>query len=389
MVFNKNTLFSLFFSLFYLIVCFFPRLVSAETIYFIHQDHLSSTNLVTNQGGEVVSRQNYYPYGSDRVSQGDIPTERQYTSQVSDKNQTGLYYYNARYYDPKVAVFTQADRKNDSPNAYQFVSSNPTNNIDPSGNQCKGSNCVKSFGPPSQEAVVDLGRIMMEKFNGQCIKCYEDNAYEALFFARIMELIPEAFEKANNLTISSQQAKKMELKMESMGEDPNNPSDYIIDYSKKYLAMGPGIFSRLGEPLDKFSLSQFLSIWGSESVFSNMGVINNSKNVGFGTNAYKGMPIIAVEGRYETWDDLYDPLLSLEALVYNARYFEETSRITDSDLSWIDRYNYKSETWMKKFNLYMESFDEFSQLHPEYSFLTENMVKPLPNIMENKKPEPL
>jgi len=36
---------------------------ASETLTFIHQDHLSSTILATNEQGEVVSRQSYYPCG--------------------------------------------------------------------------------------------------------------------------------------------------------------------------------------------------------------------------------------------------------------------------------------------------------------------------------------
>jgi RHS repeat-associated protein len=107
---------------------------ASESTYFIHQDHLGSTSLVTNQGGEVVSQQVYYPYGSTRakVSESQRVTEREYTGQVSDQDQTGLYYYNARYYDPQIAKFTQAD-VNQGPNRYLYVSNNPVKLIDPNG----------------------------------------------------------------------------------------------------------------------------------------------------------------------------------------------------------------------------------------------------------------
>jgi RHS repeat-associated protein len=36
------------------------------------------------------------------------PTQRRYTGQINYIG-TGLYFYNARYYDPALARFTQAD----------------------------------------------------------------------------------------------------------------------------------------------------------------------------------------------------------------------------------------------------------------------------------------
>ncbi|MFC1600601.1 RHS repeat domain-containing protein [Patescibacteria group bacterium] len=113
----------------------FPSSVFAEgTFYYIHQDHLSSTAMVSDEQGDIVSKQTYYPYGSVRGTQGTLPTERQYTSQVSDADQTGLYYYNARYYDPLIGKFTQADTQG-GPNRYMYVSNNPIRYIDPSGHQ--------------------------------------------------------------------------------------------------------------------------------------------------------------------------------------------------------------------------------------------------------------
>ena len=106
-----------------------------EQVNYIHQDHLGSTSLVTRNTGQVVSQQVYFPYGSTRTTNGTLPTEREYTSQISDQDLTGLYYYNARYYNPQIAKFTQADSQGDTLNKYAYVGNNPVTKIDPSGNQ--------------------------------------------------------------------------------------------------------------------------------------------------------------------------------------------------------------------------------------------------------------
>jgi len=124
-------------SLLFIVFCLFLTVSEAkaeETLYFIHQDHLGSTALVTSNTGEVVSKQVYYPYGTTRAEAGNQPTERTYTSQVSDVNETGLYYYNARYYNPTIAKFTQADAAIDGTNKYAYVANNPIKYIDPTGN---------------------------------------------------------------------------------------------------------------------------------------------------------------------------------------------------------------------------------------------------------------
>ena len=113
---------------------------AAEKLNFIHQDHLGSTALVTDSTGKVVSKQSYYPYGTTRSQTSDVGSkklERQYTGQISDEDETGLYYYNARYYDPTLAKFTQADSLNDGLNKYTYVANNPIVFSDPTGNQCE------------------------------------------------------------------------------------------------------------------------------------------------------------------------------------------------------------------------------------------------------------
>src|SRR3989338_3313232 len=107
---------------------------TATTLTFIHQDQLGSTAMVTDATVHVVSRKVYYPYGTIRSTEGESSTERGYTGQISDTDQTGLLYYNARYYDPIIAKFTTADKAGDTLNKYAYVGNNPTVNTDPSGN---------------------------------------------------------------------------------------------------------------------------------------------------------------------------------------------------------------------------------------------------------------
>ena len=56
-------------------------LKAAETLSFVHQDHLGSTTLVTDIQGKKVSKQVYYPYGETRTTEGTLATERHYTGQ--------------------------------------------------------------------------------------------------------------------------------------------------------------------------------------------------------------------------------------------------------------------------------------------------------------------
>jgi len=72
---------------------------TGNALYYLHSDHLGSTSLTTNSNGNVVARQNYYPFGQIRPGgTGTMPTDIGFTSQRLDA--TGLMHYRARYYDP-------------------------------------------------------------------------------------------------------------------------------------------------------------------------------------------------------------------------------------------------------------------------------------------------
>ena len=114
-----------------------PAAYAGDSLYFIHTDHLGSTVAVTDEDGEIVSQNRHFPYGEDRlpaVSGQLSATERNYTSQIKD-NETSLYYYNARYYDPALGTFVSADPVGDGFNRFGYVHGNPLAYVDPSGGQ--------------------------------------------------------------------------------------------------------------------------------------------------------------------------------------------------------------------------------------------------------------
>ncbi|MCB1191452.1 MAG: RHS repeat-associated core domain-containing protein [Leptospiraceae bacterium] len=119
-----------------------------EGMYFMHTDHLRSVTAITDPKGEMVASMDidsgksiisYDPYGEiDRKnSSGPDIFRYKYTGQEEDR-ETGLYYYKARYYDPKVGRFIEPDSllKSDTAfgmNPYMYVDGNPISYNDPSG----------------------------------------------------------------------------------------------------------------------------------------------------------------------------------------------------------------------------------------------------------------
>jgi len=76
-------------------------------------------------------------YGDCRFSQGTLGTDKRFTGQRLDN--TGLYYYGARYYDPTIGRFISADTIVPNPadpqslNRYSYCINNPLKYTDPSG----------------------------------------------------------------------------------------------------------------------------------------------------------------------------------------------------------------------------------------------------------------
>jgi len=75
-------------------------------LYYLHGDHLGSVSLMTGATGNLISSQEFKPWGEVR-SGGVGQTTLNYTGQRKDD--TGLLYYHARYYDPVLARFISPD----------------------------------------------------------------------------------------------------------------------------------------------------------------------------------------------------------------------------------------------------------------------------------------
>jgi RHS repeat-associated protein len=69
----------------------------STTMYIIHADHLTGTNVVTDANGDVVEVADYYPYGNERISSGSFEEQRKFAGTEYDSG-TGLNYMGARYY---------------------------------------------------------------------------------------------------------------------------------------------------------------------------------------------------------------------------------------------------------------------------------------------------
>ena len=105
---------------------------------YVCQDQLGSTVLTADNNGVTLATVAYFPFGATRTSSGTPNTDELFTGQRLD--QTGLYYYGARYYDASIGRFISADSVVQSflnpqcLNRYSYCINNPLKYVDPTGN---------------------------------------------------------------------------------------------------------------------------------------------------------------------------------------------------------------------------------------------------------------
>jgi RHS repeat-associated protein len=114
----------------------------SSTLEFILGDHLGSTSLTTDSAGTVTAEMRYTPWGEVRYTSGIMPTDYTYTGQYSNVPDFGLMFYNARWYDPQLGRFAQADtiiplqtQGTQAWDRYAYVNNNPLKYTDPSGHE--------------------------------------------------------------------------------------------------------------------------------------------------------------------------------------------------------------------------------------------------------------
>ncbi|MGB4595951.1 MAG: RHS repeat-associated core domain-containing protein [Anaerolineaceae bacterium] len=107
-------------------------------VSYLYGDQLGSVNAVADGSGALVSKTLYHPWGTTRYLQGITPTDYAYTGQMQEDD---IYFYNARWYDPALGRFIQADtfvptaQGTQGFDRYAYVNNNPLLYTDPSGHR--------------------------------------------------------------------------------------------------------------------------------------------------------------------------------------------------------------------------------------------------------------
>jgi RHS repeat-associated protein len=133
-----------------------------KDLFFFHPDHLGSSHYITDTNGKLFEHLEYFAFGETWVEEA-TNTQRTpflFTGKELDE-ETGLYYFGARYYDPRTSVWQSADPAlpkylNSRQSGGVFVShnlglfsyahNNPVMYIDPDG-ETPYTFYIRSFAP--------------------------------------------------------------------------------------------------------------------------------------------------------------------------------------------------------------------------------------------------
>ena len=105
--------------------------------FYYHPDHLGSSSYITNLDGEVVQHIEYVPFGEVFVEERNNIWNTPYLFNAKEfDEETGLYYYGARYYEPRVSLWISTDpmqEKTSNITTYAYCINNPVAYIDHDG----------------------------------------------------------------------------------------------------------------------------------------------------------------------------------------------------------------------------------------------------------------
>ena len=108
-----------------------------EDIFYYHTDHLGSTSYITDAKANVAQFDAYLPYGELLVDEHSSTEEMPYKFNGKELDEeTGLYYYGARYMNPRTSLWYGVDplaERYPSVGGYVYCAGNPVKLLDSDG----------------------------------------------------------------------------------------------------------------------------------------------------------------------------------------------------------------------------------------------------------------
>lgn len=304
------------------------RKAGSDTLYYMYNGHADVNALIDATTGVVrasyyydafgnVQEQKYYTANGEETSQ-KINNNITYAGYQYD-DETGLYYLNARMYDPKIARFLQEDTYrgdlNDSLslNLYTYCSNNPIMYWDPTGHKAKG--VVLKLGSTGTDVEI-IQRLMVQYGYLQMPEGVKYGYYGELTRDAVKKFQTEANIDANGL-VGDETWRKLNLYLEDVGD--TNARKAANEQYRHILNLDPIYF----EPVD---------------VRKNTSSNNNetkspidSTQPSFRASILDPIEMAAIE----------DARKELDAIINYYYAFEWPTAYKIEDFSWLREYNHK------------------------------------------------
>lgn len=105
-----------------------------DGVALVHNDHLGTPNVITDENQQIVWQANYTAFGKANITTELVGNNIRFPGQYFD-SETELHYNLTRYYDPSSGRYTQSDTIGllGGINTYAYVGNNPLIYIDPTG----------------------------------------------------------------------------------------------------------------------------------------------------------------------------------------------------------------------------------------------------------------
>ena len=251
--------------------------------FYYHPDHLGSSSYLTNLDGEVVQHVEYVPFGEVFLEEKNAKWNTPYlfTSKELDR-ETRLYYFGARYQDPKLGIFISVDplaEKFAGWSSYAYALNNPVRFIDPTGMSAEDTD------PPTWKAAA--GEVYWDPTDNTVYQSNSDGSWTQSTELKEISIKgyvkPSYFENYNKGYYDSY--KHIE------GENPYSP--YVPD------GYAITVYGSVDYNFTTYSMSNSLVLDGHTNKFAGFGTTGVGVSTTLGFNWNFGISIEALD-KYDT-----------------------------------------------------------------------------------------
>ena len=196
--------------------------------YTYQKDVQGSTRAVTDTNGQCVKWYEYTDFGETTVheEQASFDNELCYTGGVYDEN-TGLYYLNARYYNPETGRFISRDtyegtsEEPSSLHLYLYCANDPVNYVDPSGHHPLAIALGTAGEYLVKDLAVTIGREIITA------------AGKALVVTGIAGVVHQGYKKYLRVSAKKKTSKKTKTKGKNKSQSKRRPKSVSLPSYKK------------------------------------------------------------------------------------------------------------------------------------------------------------